>query len=275
MTQPAMVLIALRAQDESLLGFNVITLPDDGDPDKAGRELLSISSTPEGRQALSTEGFRQTPPQPRLGLRYKHLMIEAKEKDITHLYRLEEDYWEYQNTRTMYRGAPFHSDNLQDWVNAHQAKLRMTLRSPEHAARLLEQSQRTSPITETARFHINIPLNKLDVAQDLLVSMGVRLDLLTDMVHLPDHNRLYSVFTGQDGQYVADHLNNYLERTGAQQRITAPFDQMSHTTRRDLLELATLHTQWTTDYEPTVEQIDDDRLAAFLEDHTISMRHIT
>ena len=121
-------------------------------------------------------------------------------------------------------------------------------------------------MTEKARFHINLPLDQLDAARDLLAAVGADLNPLTDMINLPDHNRLYGVFTGLDGQYVIDRINNHLEATGSEHRITTPFEQMPPAHRRDLLEFATLHVQWTTDYEPQVEALYTERPATLLQD---------
>ena len=105
------------------------------------------------------------------------------------------------------------------------------------------------PDQQTAGFHLNLPISQLDTAQALLAGVGADLDPVDNMMHLPQDNMMYSVFTGLNGQYAADRINNYLEENAYNERITAEFAHMPAETRRDLLggvELATLHIEWTT-----------------------------
>ena len=119
-------------------------------------------------------------------------------------------------------------------------------------------------MTLKATFHIDLPMDDLDLVRRTLGTIGVDLDPISDMLHLPQENLLYSVFTGRDGQYAVNRLNEYLKQEDRPKRIP-DFDHMSPETRRELLELATLHVEWTSDYEPGIDGLDSNALQSFLE----------
>ena len=123
-------------------------------------------------------------------------------------------------------------------------------------------------MTEKARFHIEVPLEDMTLTQAVLEGLGIELDLVDNMIHLPQDNLLYSVFTGANGQYAVDQINEHLQEDEDNPGlITHQFTEMSPATRQDLLELATLHIEWSTDYHPHIEGLDSNALSAFLEDH--------
>ena len=119
-------------------------------------------------------------------------------------------------------------------------------------------------MTNKALFHINVPLDDLRTAQQMLSTLDIDLDPVTNMLHLPQDNLLYSIFTGRDGQYAVDQLNDYLCETDRPKRIPH-FNTMPPETRRELLEFATLHVEWTSDCEPNIGDLDSNALQKFLE----------
>ena len=119
-------------------------------------------------------------------------------------------------------------------------------------------------MTQTAGFHVRIPLDRLEDARTALKETGIALDPVDDMLHLPADNVLYSVFTGADGHFVSERLNRHFRETGDTRRVP-DFNTLSAEQRSDLLELATTRTVWNTDDRPGVEEIDDDALTAFFQ----------
>ena len=119
---------------------------------------------------------------------------------------------------------------------------------------------------EKADFHIQVPLDKIRLVEAALQNTDVSFHSEESMFHMPDYNMMWSIFTGENGQYVVGALNTFLQRKG-QATITKAFGNMPTQARRDLLELATIHTEWSTDYDPSVDSVDDTALQQFLEDH--------
>lgn len=120
---------------------------------------------------------------------------------------------------------------------------------------------------DTASFHIKVPLDKLLITRTVLEGMGIALDPVQSMLHLPDNSLQYSIFTGLDGQYAVNRINQHLQEEGSPHRIDRQFTRMSPPARRDLLELATANICWTTDEPPNIESVDDEALQAFLGQH--------
>ena len=121
-------------------------------------------------------------------------------------------------------------------------------------------------MTETASFYITVPLDRLDAVRQALRQTGIDLDPVRDMLHIPGDSVIYSLFTGADGQYAADRMNEYLNQSTESRRI-GEFSGLSDTARRDLLELATVDTCWTSDDRPAIDEISYEALQAFLHSH--------
>ena len=128
--------------------------------------------------------------------------------------------------------------------------------------------------TDKASFHIEVPMDKLHLAKTVLQAIDVDLDLEEDMFHLPQDNIMWSIFTGRNGQYAIDAINKHIQQDPQNPGpITQAFDNMSPETRRDILELATLHIEWSTDYHPVVDGMDRNVLEQLLEDHPETTGH--
>ena len=112
MPQPAMIVMELRDQEDVLTGHNVITIPSGGEPRNAGRELVNLILTQEGRDSLTAQGFREVMPEFHPGTSYKQLSREAQGNKIPNVYRLGYTCWEYQNTNSMRRGLPLHEHHF-------------------------------------------------------------------------------------------------------------------------------------------------------------------
>lgn len=106
-------------------------------------------------------------------------------------------------------------------------------------------------MTQKARFHIEVPLDKLSLVETVLQGMDISFDPKESMFHLPAENLMWSVFTGKDGQFAVDRLNEHLQTLpGPTARVLQAFPYMTPEARRDLLELATQDIQWSTDEPP-------------------------
>ena len=126
-------------------------------------------------------------------------------------------------------------------------------------------------MTDTARFYIDVPLDKLDRVEHILNSEDVPFCTTENMVHLPRENLLDSIFTGADGQYAIDKLNSHHAAEGRHERITIEFWQMSPKTRRDLLEFVTMNMDWESEHEPDIAYLDPGRFVEFLQQHPETM----
>ena len=120
-------------------------------------------------------------------------------------------------------------------------------------------------MTTKARFHINVPLDKLSELSSVLDRMDIPFYQVQNMLHLPQDNIQYGVLTGLDGQYAVNRINQHLEAEKSPHRIARYFNYMPTNARRDLLELATDHICWTTDQPPNIETIDPRALQDFMD----------
>ena len=132
MAQPAMIVTAQRNEEEALTGYKIIKIPTGGEPGSAGRELLKLTESDQGRRNLEGDGFRQIPPEPRPGTSYKDLMLEATNAGIPHIYRLEDGTWEYQNTNCMWRGCSLTAETVDMYEEMHRKIMRYTTIHPEN-----------------------------------------------------------------------------------------------------------------------------------------------
>ena len=97
---------------------------------------------------------------------------------------------------------------------------------------------------ETAQFLIRLDLGKMEEMTGTLRRLGIDFAPVESMVCLPPEMALEAIFTGADMECAIQRANRYLEERGESHRIQEEFFQMPPTTRRDLMALLTLHSDW-------------------------------
>ena len=122
-------------------------------------------------------------------------------------------------------------------------------------------------MSDTPRFYIEVPADQVDATAQLLANAGVTFSPLANMVCLPKENLLDSIFTGGEGQYAIDKINETLSNEGHHEQLLLPFAEMDHHTRWSLLRLATLHISWERDYNPEIIDLDPQKVRDFLHHH--------
>ena len=120
---------------------------------------------------------------------------------------------------------------------------------------------------EQARYYIDVTLTDVDQVEQLLTHAGVKFCPIENMVHIPRENMLETIFTGTDGQYLLEAINTHLEEEDLPERLPTEFHEMPPAARRDLLELATLHISWHSDFAPTPIELSMTQLQKFLDNH--------
>ena len=118
-----------------------------------------------------------------------------------------------------------------------------------------------------ARFYIDAPTGQVDLLEQTLLSIGIPFCPFDNMVHLPRENLLDSIFTGKEGQYAIDKVNEKLEELDLPERINLEFHQMTTETRWDLLAFVTMEIDWESEYQPEIQSLDPDRVTQFLSEH--------
>ena len=135
------------------------------------------------------------------------------------------------------------------------------------------QTLHPKPITKVAnmpkqaRFYIDVPTGQVDLLEQTLLSAGLQFCPFDNMVHLPRENLLDSIFTGKEGQYAIDKVNEKLEELDRPERINLEFHQMTPETRWDLLAFVTMEMDWESEYQPEIQSLDPDRVTQFLSEH--------
>lgn len=118
-----------------------------------------------------------------------------------------------------------------------------------------------------AGFYIEVPTDRVDLLEQTLLSIGVPFSPFENMIHFPKENRLESIFTGEDGQYTIDKVNQKMEEFGRPERIGREFHEMDHDTRSDLLETVTMQMEWQSEYEPDIIHLEPHIIENFLLRH--------
>ena len=99
-------------------------------------------------------------------------------------------------------------------------------------------------MAEVIRFIIDLEPGQVETVAELLTGIGIRFDPVGSMIAMPRDNVEEKIFTGEDGEWVQERINERLEETVNPRRITQPFHEMTLQAQRDLLILATLHCDW-------------------------------
>ncbi len=166
-------------------------------------------------------------------------------------------------------------DQGDQWRSYHQNGKTYTITPetvwPEFDPALLEGQTGAEPgertkTAPTARYYVDIPLRDIERVEQTLTGMGMGFCQFENMVHLPRANLLEGIFSGADGDHALEKINEHLRDSG-KRPIPREFFEMTHRTRRDFLELATMHTEWKPEYAPELIYIEPGRLAKFMEEH--------
>ena len=119
-------------------------------------------------------------------------------------------------------------------------------------------------MAEVIRYIIDLEPEQVETAAEFLTGMGVRFDPVENMIAMPRDNVEEKIFTGGDGEWVQEKINERLEETDNPHHITQPFHEMTLTAQRDLLILATLHCDW---HKNEIQDMDQREWEIFQEQH--------
>ncbi len=99
-------------------------------------------------------------------------------------------------------------------------------------------------MTEIIRYIIDLEPKQVKQAAELLTGAGIGFDPVENMIAMPPDNMEEGIFTGREGEWVQERINEYLHEADEIHRLVQPFHEMTLTAQRDLLTLATLHCDW-------------------------------
>ena len=125
-------------------------------------------------------------------------------------------------------------------------------------------------MTDSARFHIEIPLEQLDQAQETLGTINIKLDPVSDMIFVLDRsvNTIFNpTFIGAWSQYIINRINELLERQESPKRLNQAFPDMPAQTRMNLLTMASVELLWSPSTEPDIDNCDHEALEYFIQTH--------
>ena len=97
---------------------------------------------------------------------------------------------------------------------------------------------------EKAKFVIELDLDTLEKMADIFKQMDVEFDTVGNMICLPQDQVREAIFTGADMEEVLTSANAYLEETGDSHQLLEEFWQLTPATRRDVMELLALNSDW-------------------------------
>ena len=99
-------------------------------------------------------------------------------------------------------------------------------------------------MAEVIRYIIDLEPGQVETVAELLTGMGIPFAPAENMITILRDNVEDKIFTGEDGEWVQERINERLEETVNPHRVTQPFHEMTRPAQRDLLTLATLHCNW-------------------------------
>lgn len=97
---------------------------------------------------------------------------------------------------------------------------------------------------EKAKFVIELDLGTLEKMAGIFKQMDVEFDTVDNMICLPQDQVREAIFTGADMEEVLTSANAYLEETGDSHQLLEEFWQLTPATRRDVMELLALNSDW-------------------------------
>ena len=106
-------------------------------------------------------------------------------------------------------------------------------------------SSSTAAPTESADFLIKLDLDTLEEKAGALRQLNIQFDQVESMVCLPQDRMAEAILTGAEMEEVIGKANEYLDERGDARRFREEFWEMPPATRRDLMELMGLNSDWT------------------------------
>ena len=97
---------------------------------------------------------------------------------------------------------------------------------------------------EKATFLIELDLDNLEEIASTFKRLDTEFDAVGSMICLPQNIIGEITFTGADMGEILTEANNYLSENGDSHRLLEEFWQLTPATRRDIMELLTLCTNW-------------------------------
>ena len=122
---------------------------------------------------------------------------------------------------------------------------------------------------EKARFIIDLDLETLQETAEILQRMDAGFDPVESMIFLPADHLREAIFTGRDMDGALAEVNRYLTQEGNARQLREEFWDMPAGTRRDLMELVTLHMDWMDSM--VLNHLEADQLERFAENHPEAM----
>ena len=126
---------------------------------------------------------------------------------------------------------------------------------------------------EKATFLIELDLDNLEEIASTFKRLDTEFDAVGSMICLPQNIIGEITFTGADMGEILTEANNYLSENGDSHRLLEEFWQLTPATRRDIMELLTLCTNWHDGFNRRIlNDIEPDAWDTFKELHPEAVR---
>ena len=126
---------------------------------------------------------------------------------------------------------------------------------------------------EKATFLIELDLDNLEEIASTFKRLDTEFDTVGSMICLPQNMIGEITFTGADMGEILTEANDYLSENGDSHRLLEEFSQLTPATRRDIMELLTLCTNWHDGYNRRIlDDIEPDAWETFKEHHPEAVR---
>ena len=105
-------------------------------------------------------------------------------------------------------------------------------------------------------FLIRVEDDNIEALQQAMATVDVKLDPVTDMMAVPIENVLDGIFSGADYDALNAGTAEYFEAQNYPYRLVDDFTSLSHQARMAVLHCFTSNAHWTSDYEPTLQDLE-------------------
>ena len=132
--------------------------------------------------------------------------------------------------------------------NAPQSRTDVAIEKAEHEQRIgakTPPSGNAAAPPEQADFLIKMDLDTLEEKAAVLRQLNIQFDPVESMVCLPKDLMAEMILTGAEMEETVGKANEYLEERGDPERIREEFWEMLPVTRRELMKLMGLNSDWT------------------------------